>query len=499
LLRTPYSWGTDSFVQAYETAYAKRFAERGYAFVMQECRGTGRSEGVFYPFRNEYGDGKDTVQWLAAQDWVDGKIGTIGPSYKGFTALAAAAAAGDLVSAVVADGAPGDFYRGWPREQGGAVDIGTMSFLYLMDHGDFPTELSLFETYSAYTPLVDADQAVLGHDSPYWNDFVAAYDDPTQQFWTQTSLSSRFEDICSPVLHIKAHEEMWTGPRLNYIGIQSAGCDGAGNDQQWFVFGSATHGGLSNGTDGPECEPAMELMYDFLDHYLKDGNTVELPEQRFWLRLAGTTDWHSVTDWPPFTTAQEFFLVPNGGGSKYGALSTVAPSLATTLSYQFDPATADPCSSSYGDYVYFESSNLAEPLDVVGVPRLRLFIKTTAIETDFVGVLFAVDPVSMEYDFVEQGTVRTRFLGVDGAPSGPIVPNTVYELSMEFPALSHRIAAGHRFGVRIASAKCGVNMNHNTGGPIATDTTTVAATQQVLFGPQHPTALIWPTFAAVSR
>ena len=61
---------------------------RGYAFVSQDFRGRFDSEGVDYPVFlhggwGERQDGYDTVEWIAAQDWCNGKVGGVGMSAPG--------------------------------------------------------------------------------------------------------------------------------------------------------------------------------------------------------------------------------------------------------------------------------------------------------------------------------------------------------------------------------------------------------------------------------
>ena len=44
--------------------------ECGYAYVLADQRGTGKSEGHFELFsRREARDSYDTIEWIAAQDW----------------------------------------------------------------------------------------------------------------------------------------------------------------------------------------------------------------------------------------------------------------------------------------------------------------------------------------------------------------------------------------------------------------------------------------------
>src|SRR5439155_3826453 len=76
LTRIPYIKETERFAER-----ARYFASAGYAYVIQDVRGRGHSEGEFYPFFNEADDGYDTLTWAAEQGWSTGAVGTIGASY----------------------------------------------------------------------------------------------------------------------------------------------------------------------------------------------------------------------------------------------------------------------------------------------------------------------------------------------------------------------------------------------------------------------------------
>lgn len=55
-----------------------RFAEAGYAVVIQDTRGRFASEGEFYPFRDDADDGYDTSLWCGEQSWSTGDVAMIG-------------------------------------------------------------------------------------------------------------------------------------------------------------------------------------------------------------------------------------------------------------------------------------------------------------------------------------------------------------------------------------------------------------------------------------
>src|SRR5437867_4753074 len=104
LMRTPYGKDGRSkeAVPGSNRQQAAAFDERGYALVVQDCRGTGRSEGQYIPFRLDQYDGYDTVEWIARQTWSNGKVGMLGPSALGITSnLAATFAPPHLVCAFV--------------------------------------------------------------------------------------------------------------------------------------------------------------------------------------------------------------------------------------------------------------------------------------------------------------------------------------------------------------------------------------------------------------
>ncbi|AEB07697.1 hydrolase CocE/NonD family protein [Coriobacterium glomerans PW2] len=77
--RNPYP-ANESICEAIYTP----FVEQGYCMIIQDCRGTGDSEGLWDPFQNERNDGIDSLNWLQAQDWVR-SICTFGRSYSAFT------------------------------------------------------------------------------------------------------------------------------------------------------------------------------------------------------------------------------------------------------------------------------------------------------------------------------------------------------------------------------------------------------------------------------
>ena len=72
--RTPY--GKDAMFAS--PAGARKYTDAGYAYLVQDVRGKGRSEGFYQAFINDAFDGYDTIEWMAGQSWCNGSIGITG-------------------------------------------------------------------------------------------------------------------------------------------------------------------------------------------------------------------------------------------------------------------------------------------------------------------------------------------------------------------------------------------------------------------------------------
>jgi len=117
-------------------AVAKAFVPRGYVVVLQDLRGRGYSEGMgdyFHTANEKEGlDGYDTVEWAAAQDWSNGKVGMVGASHGGIVQNMASLYRPPHLAALWVDVAPTNAFR-WEVRQGGAMALHMYGALYL--HG----------------------------------------------------------------------------------------------------------------------------------------------------------------------------------------------------------------------------------------------------------------------------------------------------------------------------------------------------------------------------
>jgi len=95
LTYTPYSRGQmdpeTGKVTTWFDSHIQFLASYGYATVVADMRGKGASYGWTLDFGPQIADdGKEIVDWIAAQPWSDGNVGMAGGSYVGWSQLASA-------------------------------------------------------------------------------------------------------------------------------------------------------------------------------------------------------------------------------------------------------------------------------------------------------------------------------------------------------------------------------------------------------------------------
>src|SRR5262245_23436243 len=155
LARTPYNRLSEGALKG------GWYAKRGYVFVAQDVRGRFASGGEWFPFVNETRDGADTLDWIAAQPWSDGKAGMIGASYVGLVQWLAAKSGNPHLVCIVPQVSPPDPDQNFPYE-GGAFMLTAgwwARVLEAMDAGNDWAKGVDWKQAFATLPLGDLDRA----------------------------------------------------------------------------------------------------------------------------------------------------------------------------------------------------------------------------------------------------------------------------------------------------------------------------------------------------
>ena len=96
LMRLPYGSAVASSPVYRHPAW---YAGQGFCVVIQDVRGSWRSDGSFYP-RCELADTLATIEWAAGLPRSNGSVGMYGFSYQGLVQLQAAAAGASALAAI---------------------------------------------------------------------------------------------------------------------------------------------------------------------------------------------------------------------------------------------------------------------------------------------------------------------------------------------------------------------------------------------------------------
>ncbi len=176
--RTPYPKGEATY-----DYQGKIFTERGYGFIYQYCRGIGKSEGVWEPFKNDRSDGIDSLNWLQNKDYIE-SIGLYGFSYVAYTQWIVLDSLPDKVKTayLVHYGTERynqmysngmfryDIYASWAKNNSGAKVIP-------------PYEASL--EAGRYKPHIRADRDVWDMDLPWYRQWLENTD-KASPYWAKS-------------------------------------------------------------------------------------------------------------------------------------------------------------------------------------------------------------------------------------------------------------------------------------------------------------------------
>jgi len=492
LVRTPYDNGVAAHVAA-----GKRWARRGYAYVVQDVRGRGESDGEFYPLVTEGNDGFDTIAWITRQPWSNKRVGMMGSSYLGWVQVYAAALKPEGLVTIVPTVTPPDPDRNFPV-QFGAYEPSTLSWLLAIS-GRTMQDISEHDLRGAYShlPLYGAD-LLLGRTLKAWRDWL---DHPTRDaYWKDQAYQERLKESRIPMLHISGwYDDVLVGTTENFANLK-------GNPNQFLMIGPWGHrintsrkiGAIDF---GPEAIVDLDALYvRWFDRWLKDvPNGVERDAKVRAFRM-GDNRWFSESDWPPPRTRYTRYYLASAGkaNSRFGdgRLTTSAPTASDASdSYRADPldpfpfVTDDAFSQVGGpddyrkveerkDVLVYTSAAVQKPTDVCGPLTVHLFAASSAKDTDWATKVLAVRPDGFALR-LNDGIVRARFRQ-GREKEVPLEPGRVEEYEIDSWSTCIRLGVGWRLRLEVAShAFPKFDRNMQTGGPIGKEATGVVAEQTV--------------------
>lgn len=424
-------------------------ADAGYVVAIQDTRSVLDEEGKTIPYLSDgWGaaqDGYDTVEWIAAQDFSDGRIGTIGVSAMGVTQIMMAPTAPPSLKCQYIGVAPASIYH-YAICPGGQV----------LKH-----QVESWLGYYAKDPGVHNTLCV----QPFYN-----------EFWENFDTLKAPERIKVPAVHQGGwYDTFLQGTIDAFVSRQEHGGEGAKGTQKlvigpWIHFWPVTTalGDFEVPKEGyaPPADLSPKRWFDF---YVKgeDNGVGAIPAVMYY--VMGPFDgspssgnvWKTAAKWPVDAVETPYYLSD-------GAL--VAEREATVekqFSYVYDPF--DPTETIGGrnlfldsgpkdqrpvekrhDVVVFTTAPLQEDVEVTGRIKVFLNMASDNDDTDIVVRLCDVYPDGRSI-LVTDGITRTAMARIQKAEAAP-QHGVPMEYEIDLWSTSIVFAKGHSIRISVTGS-----------------------------------------------
>ena len=508
LCRTPYGKQDENWPGG------KDYALKGYATVVQDCRGRGRSEGVWEPFVHDAEDGFDTQQWLGSQPWCNGKIGGNGGSYVGWTQWAAAPGASPHLKAMAPMVPFGNAYEDLAYF-GGAMQLGL-----LMGWGEAVggVGLSPEQQSRAYRHLpLERFGEQFDRRISYLADWVRhpVYDD----YWRRRGIDDRYQEVRVPALTVGGWYDIFAKAALDLpAGVREASRSPEARAHQYVIMGPWGHAAGVRRVGALDFGPEAELnvyarQYDWYEHWLKDRETGVRQWPPYYLFVMGENRWRGEQQWPLARTQFTPYYLHSGGGANSlrgdGALDRQPPQAETPDRFAYDGddpvpttggnnivgATAGPEDQTEveqrADVLVYSTDPLPHDVEVTGPVKLVLWAASSAPDTDFTGKLVDVHPDGKAYNLCE-GILRARYRHGLDRPE-PLPRGEAVRLEIDMWVTSNLFRRGHRIRLEVSSSNFPrFDRNPNSGLPFGVDVELLTAEQTVFHDGGRASHLLLP-------
>jgi hypothetical protein len=503
---TPY----DKSQPALNAIEAQIYQEAGYVAVVYDVRGRGKSEGEWRAFTHDAQDGHDVVEWVAAQPWCTGAVGTSGLSYSGWVNWATASERPPHLQAMISTSAAGRWMEEVPATNG------------------------CFQLYFAYwVAAVRRRLLGLGHldldalvrtlpvsrigrqidpSGRTWDDLMEH--DTLDDHWRARRFDGRYNRIDVPCLHVTGWHDLedLLGAFHHYERMVEESPAAA---EQWLIVGPWSHimcrwPGSAYGGVQYDRQAAIDMHrvhLRFFDRFLREERNGIDEEPRVRLYDPGADRWATPRAWAADTQPRVLHLS--------GETLAEGPGPDAVRTYHYDPL--DPPTAKFDlhaplwepdldmsaieardDVLVFTSAPLDAPLTIHGWPQIVLHAETDGEDTDWHVKLTDCPPDGRSLR-VASGCVRASHHTSLSEPE-PIEPGAVVEYAIGLSPAYHTFQPGHRICVTVTSSDFPwFARNLNRFGPIAGQADPRVARNTIYLGASWPSHIVLPVAVPVGR
>ncbi len=513
------------------------FVKAGYVVVVQACRGTGGSEGIWDPLACEVEDGVDTIEWIRNQSWCNGLVGTFGASYGASTQLLALLG-GARIDAAVPATSTADFHEarfdsggpfrlsfnvGWAaqvatqrmRREGLSEPVldplvDDMDFVQVIRNGEWDAAKARvakrLEPLLSHRPL--AGLTAFDRLAPWFREWLGDERGELPQ-WRRLAPRDHYDRLGVPALHVAGwFDSNLEGTIENYRGMTAQA-------PQRLVLGpwrhwSTTQTKLGEVDYGPASARSMaDLSRDWFDEHLLGRSSTAAPVEIF---VMGRNEWRTELEWPPARAVPvRAFLASRGRAAEItddGQLLAAPRANDPVDHFVYDPANPVPTHGgrlfplgeeagpfdqrrveARPDVVVYTGPPLPHDVEVTGLVTAEIWLATTAVDTDVTAKLVDVYPDGRAMNVID-GIARARTKFGSG-----VQPGRAYPYRIRLGHTSQVFLAGHCIRVEVSSS-CAPQYepNPNTGQTTGTfgDEDVRQAEQRVLHDVQHASHVLLP-------
>jgi putative CocE/NonD family hydrolase len=480
---------------------ARRTASNGYVGVEGLTRGKGCSTDAPVPYEHDGADAAALIDWIASQPWSDGRVGTFGGSYEGFTQWAAAKHHPKALRAMMPSVAvqPGvdlpmegnafqSFVYYWPFY---TTTNKTLDDAALNDRARWRR---LFHDWyvsgRAYRDL----PAIDGTPNPFFSRWLEH--PAVDAYWrAMTPDAKEMAAIDVPILSTTGY---YDGAQLGAVRYFLDHHKYAKHPEHYLVIGPYDHVRGQRGTvsrlgaaltnlRGYETDPAAqidlgELRYAWFDYALRGGPKPAILADTVSYEVMGGDVWrHAPSIALMGPDRWRLYLTATKDGDTF-AMRTAPPAGDASAAWTVDLADrsdvdrlspvngiVDPHLDTWGG-VAFTSEPVATPTEVSGLFAGRLDVAVNKKDFDFAVQLFEQ---TAKGEYVELSYVRARasYVG-DPARRRLLTPGKRTRLDFTAGRLtSRRFAAGSRLVVVLTVIKDPFSeVDYGTGKTVADET-----------------------------
>jgi len=426
-----------------ETGPIGWYLKQGYAYVHMDVRGTGRSGGEYhYQCRREQRDLYEVIEWIARQNWSNGKVGGIGQSYFARSQWFMATEGPPHLACVAPFDGHVDTYR--DSAYTGGIP------------GAYPTTwYDQVRTVNAYP--AGGKKRLVPWDYPAEVKRHPSYD----AWWKERSAAAKLARIKVPVFSIGVWSKVDLHLNGNIVGFQRAG-----GPKKLLVFGSSNL--YAAVADYSSVAFHEKYLLPFYDCYLKGRKTSYLDEPNVRYFVTGADRFESAPNWPPRNVAYTPFYLGKGPSGSVtslndGGLAPAKPDAdgGTTVFDYPDPGWRmgvvgfgpDGRPDPVRRVLTFTTAPLEADVEVAGPIELVLYAASTRSDTDFIVKLseqMAQSPDDRHRGaqpaarIVTKGWLRASMRAVDRTLSRPHAPH--YSCTTPEPLVPGRVYQIHDRG-----------------------------------------------------